>query len=771
MTYKQLSWRSWAVFIAYVVLLMYFNVIDVYHQHFFAHGFTVIVYHLMRLLFIFSLMWLFYSVGVWALYYFDPHKPPGLPLQTFILPFFAGAGIWQIGLLGVGLLGLYQRPLMIILTMLIFLGSLPKLDQWIKSRSHARNDWYLPGILLVVIAASMFLMVKGLYPAGGHDYYNHYFHFYRKVTETGSILPNEIWYHFYYCKGEGIFFLSILLTDLLAPQLATTALIFASAAMVFSILKQRTCLRLLPWIGAALYLTFLIYTPGPKANFIEGGWADLEKPHEPAAVFMFAIIWLTLGFGKIKKWHAGGITLLLTVSGLVITSPTMAVFAVGFLGLIFIYYFFQKNTTALQWISAAIGIAIFWLMLFWGINYIYTGLPDDQGLFLFFPIINFETLKQWGLLFDLLLLHHSKAGLVARQLPLTPEFIFKAFTYLRLDVWGWLFCAGLLLFVISLIWQQSRRVTLAALDRHSLWICACCLVTVIVVCLVVGRDQPISFYRFTSFSYAPMLCVSLLIWSAVLCNSPKNSVRIILLGIVLCYAGDRLLHHYVDHPQRKFRRPIGIVSTHFKMADLMLVLNNAAQFMRGHYSIADAYQNQQGWPGRMPWGGIYPPAYQIWQLLPPRTRIWSFHVHSYCMLPDCHMEGYMSFRLSLHADTVYFGDPQLAKYWLKKEHLNYFFISTQLKLIDPLSLTPLFSPKHIAQYFGIAWTDGENTLLTWKEDARFPIDSAWLSRYNQQVNTSSVLKSFPYDKMRAVMETARRKKRLTSSDLPWGISK
>ncbi len=51
------------LFLGYVLLLAYFNFIDVYHHDFFTTGFTVVAYNLFRCFFIFYLIWLFYAAG------------------------------------------------------------------------------------------------------------------------------------------------------------------------------------------------------------------------------------------------------------------------------------------------------------------------------------------------------------------------------------------------------------------------------------------------------------------------------------------------------------------------------------------------------------------------------------------------------------------------------------------------------------------------------------------------------------------------------------
>ncbi len=131
------------------------------------------------------------------------------------------------------------------------------------------------------------------------------------------------------------------------------------------------------------------------------------------------------------------------------------------------------------------------------------------------------------------------------------------------------------------------------------------------------------------------------------------------------------------------------------------------------------------------------------------------------------MEGHMSFRLSPHASVVYYGRPQEAKKWFQQENHNYFFISNSLQLTDPLPLTPLFSPDNITKYLGVVWSDGDNTLLTWKESSVKPIDTAWLKKYREQVKTSSLVQSFPYKELKLVLASAEHTDRIKNQDIPW----
>ena len=67
-----------------------------------------------------------------------------------------------------------------------------------------RNITYL---LVFAAVAALFLCIKVLYPNGGNDYYDNYFYYYARVMQSGPLMPNDVWYHFYYSKGAGLFFL------------------------------------------------------------------------------------------------------------------------------------------------------------------------------------------------------------------------------------------------------------------------------------------------------------------------------------------------------------------------------------------------------------------------------------------------------------------------------------------------------------------------------------------------------------------------------------
>jgi hypothetical protein len=134
-------------------------------------------------------------------------------LENLGLCFFAGTGVWHVGMLALGYANLYTLPAAIVVSVpAVALGFFDLKAFLRRARSSVPdpNDfvttrfWLTSFLTACCLAAAIVLLaVKGLYPAGGHDYYTHYFYYYQSVIERQG-LPNEVWYHYYYSKGAGL---------------------------------------------------------------------------------------------------------------------------------------------------------------------------------------------------------------------------------------------------------------------------------------------------------------------------------------------------------------------------------------------------------------------------------------------------------------------------------------------------------------------------------------------------------------------------------------
>jgi hypothetical protein len=95
-------------------------------------------------------------------------------------------------------------------------------------------------------------------------------------------------------------------------------------------------------------------------------------------------------------------------------------------------------------------------------------------------------------------------------------------------------------------------------------------------------------------------------------------------------------------------------------------------FVAGDHSLARAYSQQSG-RGGTPYGAIYPAALEAMRQVGPGKRIWSMHIHSYCLAPECRVESVVSFKMSRHLSQILNGRAEEAAAYLKQGGLNYFF--------------------------------------------------------------------------------------------------
>ena len=760
--------------LGYVLLLYWFGSRDFYQLHFFDRGLPVRHYDRARLLFIFYFAWLVYAAGAMSMRIVaGAESCAKVPThERFPLGFLVGVAVWSILLFPFGLVGLYEKPFALAITIAAMLVSSPHLTDCIDAgisalarawmsrvvsfgsiRHNATSRLQRAAKLLVrwlvwiaiATAVTLFLLVKGLYPGGGHDFYNHYFPYYLRVIQTGSILPNDVWYHFYLSKGDGLYFLAILLTDPLAPQLVTAGFILCGSFIVFALLRRISPVGLLPCIGVLLYFAFFIYTPGPHEFMVAGGWGDLEKEHELTAVLLLGVIWCIVRLCKSPRENKRLWILGLHAS---IVATILITLQLGFLIGLYLAGFALWFAVKRQWqlasipffgcVTAAITMAAILV-----INYALTGLVLDQSVLFTWPVVNLAKITQWGAVFETIDLDKRMLELSASAASWSRTIFWLLPCYLRLELWWPLIGVASIFGVYRIArsghMKNSIPTPITPVIWSLFWFCG----TVVFAALVGGgRSQTVTFYRLTSFSYAPTLCMGLAIWHFGLGDFSCKRLRLIKTILAGSLSVMLLVSIAVEGERTgELERIEGAADS---------IVDNAVALWSGRYSVADAYQNQQGWPGRMPWGGIYPGLTPVWRLLPPFTRVWSFHVWTYCMLPDCNFQGYFSFIFSPRWRAVYFGTPEAGRAALQAENLNYFFFSNKMEIEDPIGHSALFSPDNVAKYLAIRWTDGSNYLLTWPGPDTRPLDDGFISAYRDLTVKSDTYSQFDGKQWKAI---------------------
>lgn len=751
----------------YVGLIAWFKWFDVYHTRFEIPGRAVIVYNLFRVLFIIYLFWMVHAVGTVVLRLIAGREPIGGYLERLALGFFAGTGIWHVAMLVLGFLGLYKVEVAAAVTLpLVALSYVNVRNSWVDgfhiiagamrdARALSPLGWLrvvlaTPLACLLLVAVGSLLLVKGLYPAGGHDYYTHYFQYYKTVIDRGDLWPNEVWYHFYYSKGAGLYFLGMLITDALAPQLVTFCFVIAAAMALYLLLRRISGSALWSLVGVILYVGCYIYTPGPDLNRSHGGWGDFEKLHELSAALIIAVIWATAGACE----HSGrkGLAWAAAAASATAAATIVSLSIAGFLGAIFVLIILASGIRR-QWRNAALGfglacVAGATLVALLAVNQVMTGLANDQGILFFWQFANLDRLDQWGALSLVIYLHWAITGLVANSVPLSRETVYFLSEALRLELVYPLVGLGLLAVVLSVVLRRSRLPA-----RNQIMALAAAVAVFCVLAILAGRSQPISFYRYSSFALPVVIAAGVALWQVPL--EPKNLFRraVWTMIVPLAVLAACMVTIFRSYPGGPFE------AVHI----------NAWRFARGLYSIDTAYTTQGGWPGRLPWGGIHPGARGAYGVVGPHKRIWSFHIHHYCMLPDCTIGLDSSFIATRHLDRVLYGTPDQGRDTLREAGIDYFLFSRDLAIFGYMVVgSPLFHPDTIGKYLGIRWTDGQTALLTWLGPDTTPLDEAWLADYRRLHGAWKRNEGYPYDAMRKILETLHRTPHpWRSFELPW----
>jgi hypothetical protein len=728
----------------FVAVVAYFNFVDVYDNHYLQRGLGGI-YNAFRVVFIVYLFWLIYFTGHTILIFGAGDRPVAdIQLhERLALGFFVGAAALTIAMLALGYANLYWRSVAALIAASIiavsyrdFVSVLQEARSSVARyiRNSSRVDIALTTAMAigVLVAGAILLLVKGLYPQGGHDYYLHYSQFYSMVIDNHGIWPNAFWYQYYYSKGVGLMFLSMLLTDPLAPSLVTYCFVIATALALYSLIRRICPQTLWPWVAVILYLALDVHTVGTGIYGANGGWGHFQKAHEINTPFLIAILWLSTNMARSAGdarlvWWFGAAACCFVVAYLLIISSAV----VGLFGLLAATGFFivdRSVAKAFFGLAVAAGLGLVSVL---ALNYFTTGMPSDIGVNTWWPIIDFQRLSDEGTLFDVVNTAFRRSQPVDSPLsffgPDMAEFVKNVN---RLDLLG-IFMWGALAGVV--VWLACRAVFLVGFAGYDVGIgasniVACCillafLASISIFTFTAGVMEPVSYVRISSFLLPLMVAVAAVIWQITILSAKwPSGIRVFFAYVVpILLTCVSLAQAYGN-----------------QKATLLPVLTNALRFADGQYSIYDAYKDQSGWPALPDSRAIYPGMYEAWKSVGPGKRIWSFNVHSYCMAPGCRVESHLSSKMSVQRADILFGSADAAKAALQRDGLNYFFISTYLDIRDPLICTPLFSPDTIAEHFGVQWTNGTDVLLTWKGPATEPLSAEWVDRYR------STLKGSPY---------------------------
>jgi hypothetical protein len=633
-------------------------------------------------------------------------------------------------MLALGLAGLFREWLVVAVCVVVMAASARHGAQVVTGtvrrvsahwRSMGAYGWLMTIVMTLVLA--WLLVTRALYPGGGRDYYTHYFPYYIAALENHGLAPNDVWYHFYYSKGDGLFFLAMLLTDPMSHALVTFCFVAFAALAIASLAAKLAPGSLWPFCGSLLYLLYY------AISMNRWGGGEWQKSHEMVAALFTLTAWAVCMHGTAQRGGAYIAMAAACVISIAIVNQPVGVLAsacCGVLGAASVLGRDWKGARQLV-LAAAAGFAT--VVAIFLLNFIMTGLATDQAFNLMLRFADFPKLDRWGVLPQIVMLAwlHDNLKLMA------PPFGIDAFQelsdFMRLGLlWPFMVAPAIALaaWLASRLMAPGSRVPsgeftvsfrIRVATRLALVVSALALLS-----LALGQEQNISYSRLSSF-FVPLLVMLSVALAALFSARTVPSVSSWLL-----------------------RSPLPLVSL---LGSLVLwqisygwagsvtsATTKGLRLLSGADSFAEAYSQplQPNWAGAYPFGAINPGTLAASRQLPPGTPIWSTYLDAYCMAPGCWVESVMSFKMSGRLDEIVAGSPEHAKSLLQEAGLNYFLFSSDYQLLDILPFSHLFEPEVIGRFLGIKWTDGHTYLLTWAGAGISPLTKDFLDAYAAKLN-------------------------------------
>jgi hypothetical protein len=734
----------------FIGVVLWFDRVDFYNKHFFDTGAIVFTNNVVRIVFVGIFSWLIYAPGaaVVVLVTTPEQRAALFPTEHAVLGFGIGVGIWHVAMLILGVLNLYYQSVMVALCLVVLVASARHFGRVAVAGCHAlaghlanlRQRRVTPqevGVILIAVAAAWVLLRRGLFPGGSGDYYTHYFYYYLEVLKNHGLAPNDVWYHYYYSKGSGLVFLGMLLTDPEAPALTTFPCVLFAAVAIATLAARMAPGSLWPAAGALIYLLYYLL------SFNDIGGSEFQKDHEEIAALVVLTAWALCMERCAPPLPFRVMAAASAIAAAIVTQAVGALLSV-FVGLLGVWSIAHRRWREM-WAYGAIAAAIVGVVLaMFVLSYVQTGLASDQALDLMLRFADVGRLDRWGVIPQVI----AVAWIRDNYLALAPPFGWGAFKQLFLfmrlrGLWPFLIGPVIAAIIIYLmdrfaLWKRPRvsdpsEASFAGATAARL---AALLLFFIVIALLAGRAQSISFERLSTF-FVPLLVLFAIACSAWLLNGKLQSrgdpwtwtvlPAVLLIAVLGAWQGK---YHW--------------------SRQLPAETANILRFFSGRFSLADAYARADS---GYAFGAINPDALKAAQQLPYGTPIWSTNVDSYCMVPGCLIEDVISFKMSGRLDEILGGDPELAKQRLQEAGLNYFLFMKDYRIIDLLPFSRLFAPDTIGRYLGVKWSDGSTFLLTWIGPDTTPIGPDFLDAYEHRRAEPDALRWFKFDELAPLIAT------------------
>lgn len=707
----------------FLLVCGWFRWAEAWRDHYFdAGGWLYLANNFFRLVATAYLVWLHCALGFMGLRIVERggRVISSNALERLAIAFFTGAAIVHFIMLPLGLSGLFHRWLVCpAASLAIALAPMTPLRAALAGAATQRSFGSRSLVAMAAAAAAgLLLLCKVVYPNTSHDLAAHYFPYYESVMARADVGPNDIWYHYYHTKGSGGVFLAIFLTDMLGAQLASAAYFAASAIVIYVCLRDATGDRDWALLGLAIYVSAL--APGV---------GEFEMQHVVTMAHASGMILLVkTAAARAEIRTINGFLLGAVGASWVLHAPTAVAFFGATLFLLAIAAAIRKEWSLIR----SYAIAIAWASSAWlvlaAVSRHQTGMLDIVPFRPFWHHADQEALSRWISPYLMVLLEEGSRPEIGSVLVLdlhgSAHFWAEIFRLDRVP----LLCPHPLIFialVIIAIVATSRSV-----ERRS--------VTIPLVALGLASlggnlsSQPASLMRFSLFLLLVTIGLSILAWTHLaqtIARPRSSSLR--MIGLAVLAAGS-----------------VAWTASQIPPEDLAL----RWRFAVGRVGYLEAYEASRAWRPSLV------PARALAGVLPPGTRVWSFNAADN-MAPTLQVESMVSFSMGPRWHEVLFEPPERARAILREQHLDYFLIDAQRPFFEILPHAPLFEPDQLTRWLGVAWSQGDIYLLTWKNETTSSISPEFLKQYRERIDASQKIADWRrlYERLHSIYDANKGK--------------
>ena len=685
---------------------------DILESGFAVNGAPIVLYNILKTAFTFYFFMILVTCGSLFQKIIFPrtnYLPMGL-MRYIIVCAFLGSSVLGLIMFILGFMNLYSlKSALLITAPIIFVspftlnGLIPAVNQKLNVFFSAKRSSYFLSftylLLFTIGVAFLVLIIRVLLPSDmPGDVWGQYLPYYWEVIQTGGIWPNEHMIQFYHSKGAGLFFLSILLTDIFGAPIVSWCFMIMVSFMVFDLVRDFVDDLMWPLLGLFLVICYYLAHYSYSITF--------SKHHLIISGYIVFSAWCAIRLmdslsesdehlfvtaGAVSSFYASLYIYLISLP-----------IAFGLWAATLIYFLFSRQKIRVLGIFIIGGAAIIGSLTTISINYAITGLGGLVPSHLF-NMVNIEQFKTiWS---PAILEYIEKVGGGSYGLSNLFYIDFKMIgSILRMDwlVYILIFCfvavhillkSAIISFRDSLgvvksikmpVLTNLRRINIKAIVVYATFVAGAILIVIV--------SDSTGAMRFVSFTGVFMillliLCAVYIFGSA---NSPQyNGVELFIVTFaigVLFY-----LYSFVINPKIPKRNYANYLTGRISMSEALLK-GRYSRPVFGNLLLAKQYANRRGRVMHMT--TLDSPEF----LLP---------------FPPVVIDGCSAVTNNIH--KIASGTPEDAIRIFKKAGINYFSFEMRQKYHGPLVFSRLFKAHNLNKYFTVAMAKDDFVMITWRE--------------------------------------------------------